>query len=185
MTVGGAGHRRGVGGGRHRRRQHDRARCWSGAAWCRCGRWAPRRPAAWRSAWPVRWATPCTRPMVRCRNSRWATSTCRRRSGVAAASVLAAPYGTQLAHRLDGQTLKRVFAGFLVVGGGQPAARRLTRSAVPRPPRFAGSGHGSFAACGRFTNCLQLATPRCRQPRCRAPPLACLAIHKNSRRESP
>ncbi len=34
--------------------------------------------------------------------------------GVAAASVLAAPYGTRLAHRLDGQTLKRVFAGFLV-----------------------------------------------------------------------
>ena len=35
--------------------------------------------------------------------------------GVAAASVLAAPYGMRLAHRLDGQTLKRVFAGFLVV----------------------------------------------------------------------
>ena len=34
--------------------------------------------------------------------------------GVAAASVFAAPYGTQLAHRLDGVTLKRVFAGFLV-----------------------------------------------------------------------
>lgn len=34
--------------------------------------------------------------------------------GVAAASVLAAPYGMRLAHRLDGQTLKRVFAGFLV-----------------------------------------------------------------------
>ncbi|MFD0740295.1 sulfite exporter TauE/SafE family protein [Lysobacter koreensis] len=34
--------------------------------------------------------------------------------GVAMASVLAAPYGTRLAHRLDGQTLKRVFAGFLV-----------------------------------------------------------------------
>jgi uncharacterized membrane protein YfcA len=35
--------------------------------------------------------------------------------GVAAASVLAAPYGTQLAHKLDGQTLMRVFAGFLGV----------------------------------------------------------------------
>jgi uncharacterized membrane protein YfcA len=34
--------------------------------------------------------------------------------GVAAASVLAAPYGTRLAHRLDGASLKRVFAGFLV-----------------------------------------------------------------------
>jgi len=34
--------------------------------------------------------------------------------GVAMASVLAAPYGMRLAHRLDGRTLKRVFAGFLV-----------------------------------------------------------------------
>ena len=34
--------------------------------------------------------------------------------GVAAASVLVAPYGTRLAHRLDGTSLKRVFAGFLV-----------------------------------------------------------------------
>ena len=34
--------------------------------------------------------------------------------GVAAASVLAAPYGMRLAHRLDGKALKRVFAGFLV-----------------------------------------------------------------------
>ena len=34
--------------------------------------------------------------------------------GVAMASVLAAPYGMRLAHRLDGLTLKRVFAGFLV-----------------------------------------------------------------------
>ncbi|HEY0661338.1 MAG TPA: sulfite exporter TauE/SafE family protein [Lysobacter sp.] len=34
--------------------------------------------------------------------------------GVAMASVLAAPYGMRLAHRLSGQTLKRVFAGFLV-----------------------------------------------------------------------
>ncbi len=33
---------------------------------------------------------------------------------VAAASVFAAPYGTRLAHRLSGPTLKRVFAGFLV-----------------------------------------------------------------------
>lgn len=34
--------------------------------------------------------------------------------GVAAASVLAAPYGMRLAHRLDGTSLKRVFAGFLI-----------------------------------------------------------------------
>jgi uncharacterized membrane protein YfcA len=37
--------------------------------------------------------------------------------GVAAASVLAAPWGTRLAHRLDPRTLKRVFAGFLVAVG--------------------------------------------------------------------
>jgi uncharacterized membrane protein YfcA len=34
--------------------------------------------------------------------------------GVALASVLAAPWGTRLAHRLSGAHLKRVFAGFLV-----------------------------------------------------------------------
>jgi len=34
--------------------------------------------------------------------------------GVAMASVLAAPYGMRLAHRLHGDTLKRVFAGFLI-----------------------------------------------------------------------
>ena len=34
--------------------------------------------------------------------------------GVAAASVLAAPYGMRLAHRLDGRSLKRVFAAFLL-----------------------------------------------------------------------
>lgn len=34
--------------------------------------------------------------------------------GVAMASVLTAPVGMRLAHRLDGRTLKRVFAGFLV-----------------------------------------------------------------------
>jgi uncharacterized protein len=34
--------------------------------------------------------------------------------GVAAASVIAAPYGMRLAHRLDGTSLKRVFAGFLL-----------------------------------------------------------------------
>lgn len=38
-------------------------------------------------------------------------------AGVAVASVLAAPYGTRLAHRLPGHTLKRVFAGFLAVVG--------------------------------------------------------------------
>ncbi|MGO4222242.1 sulfite exporter TauE/SafE family protein [Lysobacter sp. TAF61] len=37
--------------------------------------------------------------------------------GVAAASVLAAPYGTRLAHRLNGDTLKRVFAAFLALVG--------------------------------------------------------------------
>ena len=37
--------------------------------------------------------------------------------GVAAASVLAAPFGTRLAHRLSGETLKRVFAAFLVLVG--------------------------------------------------------------------
>lgn len=35
--------------------------------------------------------------------------------GVALASVLAAPYGMRLAHRISGRALKRVFAGFLVV----------------------------------------------------------------------
>ena len=37
--------------------------------------------------------------------------------GVAIASVLAAPYGTRLAHALSGDALKRVFAGFLVLVG--------------------------------------------------------------------
>jgi uncharacterized protein len=37
--------------------------------------------------------------------------------GVAAASVFAAPYGTRLAHYLQGDTLKRVFAAFLVLVG--------------------------------------------------------------------
>ena len=35
--------------------------------------------------------------------------------GVALASVFAAPLGTRLAHRLHGDVLKRIFAGFLVV----------------------------------------------------------------------
>lgn len=35
--------------------------------------------------------------------------------GVALASVLAAPWGTRLAHHLHGDVLKRVFVGFLVV----------------------------------------------------------------------
>ncbi len=34
--------------------------------------------------------------------------------GVAVASVLAAPYGMRLAHRLSGTALKRVFAAFLL-----------------------------------------------------------------------
>ncbi len=37
--------------------------------------------------------------------------------GVAIASVLAAPYGTRLAHRISGAALKRVFAIFMVVMG--------------------------------------------------------------------
>ena len=40
---------------------------------------------------------------------------------VAVASVLAAPYGTRLAHALSGQALKRVFAGFLVLVGSSVA----------------------------------------------------------------
>jgi uncharacterized membrane protein YfcA len=34
--------------------------------------------------------------------------------GIVLTSLLAAPYGARLAHRIDGRTLKRVFAGFLV-----------------------------------------------------------------------
>jgi uncharacterized membrane protein YfcA len=37
--------------------------------------------------------------------------------GVAAASILAAPYGTRLAHKLSGLVLKRVFAMFLIAVG--------------------------------------------------------------------
>ena len=37
--------------------------------------------------------------------------------GVAAASVLAAPYGTRLAHAISGEALKRVFAVFMIVVG--------------------------------------------------------------------
>ena len=37
--------------------------------------------------------------------------------GVAAASVLAAPYGTRLAHAISGDALKRVFAAFMLVVG--------------------------------------------------------------------
>ena len=40
---------------------------------------------------------------------------------VALASVLAAPYGTRLAHALSGDALKRVFAGFLVLVGASMA----------------------------------------------------------------
>jgi uncharacterized membrane protein YfcA len=38
-------------------------------------------------------------------------------AGVAVASVLAAPWGTRLAHRLSGPALKRVFAIFLIAVG--------------------------------------------------------------------
>lgn len=37
--------------------------------------------------------------------------------GVALASMLAAPWGTRLAHHISGLTLKRVFAGFLIAVG--------------------------------------------------------------------
>ena len=37
--------------------------------------------------------------------------------GVALTSMLAAPWGTRLAHHISGVTLKRVFAGFLIVVG--------------------------------------------------------------------
>jgi uncharacterized membrane protein YfcA len=37
---------------------------------------------------------------------------------IALTSVLSAPYGAALAHRLRGDTLKRVFALFLVAMGG-------------------------------------------------------------------
>ena len=40
---------------------------------------------------------------------------------VALASVLAAPYGTRLAHALSGESLKRVFAGFMVLVGASIA----------------------------------------------------------------
>lgn len=36
-------------------------------------------------------------------------------AGIAVASVLAAPFGTRLAHRLHGDTLKRIFAVFLLI----------------------------------------------------------------------
>jgi len=37
--------------------------------------------------------------------------------GIALTSILAAPWGTRLAHHISGLTLKRVFAGFLVLVG--------------------------------------------------------------------
>lgn len=37
--------------------------------------------------------------------------------GVAVASVLAAPYGMRLAHRISGPALKRIFAAFLAAVG--------------------------------------------------------------------
>ena len=44
---------------------------------------------------------------------------------VAIASVLAAPYGTRLAHALSGDSLKRVFAAFLLLVGGNFAYSAL------------------------------------------------------------
>ncbi|MDE2406912.1 MAG: TSUP family transporter, partial [Xanthomonadaceae bacterium] len=46
--------------------------------------------------------------------------------GVAVMSVLAAPYGTRLAHALSGRTLKRVFAAFLLLVGSAFAYSALT-----------------------------------------------------------
>lgn len=43
--------------------------------------------------------------------------------GVALASILAAPWGTRLAHRLSGSSLKRVFALFLFAAGTAVALR--------------------------------------------------------------
>ena len=47
-------------------------------------------------------------------------------AGVAVASVLAAPYGTRLAHALSGPALKRVFAVFLMIVGSSFAYSALT-----------------------------------------------------------
>ena len=44
---------------------------------------------------------------------------------VAVASVIAAPYGTRLAHALSGESLKRVFAAFLMLVGGSFAYSAL------------------------------------------------------------
>lgn len=44
-------------------------------------------------------------------------------AGIALASILAAPWGTRLAHRLSGGALKRVFALFLVAAGTAVALR--------------------------------------------------------------
>ena len=46
--------------------------------------------------------------------------------GVALASVFAAPYGTRLAHAISGQSLKRVFAAFLLLVGMAFAYSALT-----------------------------------------------------------
>lgn len=43
--------------------------------------------------------------------------------GIALASILAAPWGTRLAHALSGQSLKRVFALFLMLAGTAVALR--------------------------------------------------------------
>ena len=44
-------------------------------------------------------------------------------AGIALASILAAPWGTRLAHRLSGPALKRVFALFLLAAGSAVALR--------------------------------------------------------------
>jgi hypothetical protein len=100
--------------------------------------------------------------------------------GVAATSMLAAPFGTRLAHRLDGASLKRVFAGFLVavsLGPGRGRLRsadrccRLWRDFCP------------LVACSQIVYNLGCRFPDLR--RFAVPTRSRYSIHKNSRRENP
>ena len=51
--------------------------------------------------------------------------------GVAVASVFAAPVGTRLAHRLQGDTLKQVFAGLLLLVAASLAFSPLGDESAP------------------------------------------------------
>ena len=51
--------------------------------------------------------------------------------GVAVATVFAAPVGTRLAHRLQGDTLKRVFAGLLLLVAASLAFSPLGDESAP------------------------------------------------------